>query len=59
MTSEDYMNSPEWDYEIECIISDMREKLYDMKDSLYTITNDGDVITNDGNVTIINEVIDG
>lgn len=35
MTSEDYMNCPEWDHEIELIILDFRERLYDLKDSLY------------------------
>ena len=35
MTSEDYMNSYEWDHEIEMIIQDMREKLYDLKEKNY------------------------
>jgi len=44
MTSEDYMNTPEWDHEIEIIISDMREKLYDLKAQYITLHNDGTIV---------------
>ena len=40
MTSEDYMNSYEWDHEIEMIIQDMREKLYDLKEKNYPTKED-------------------
>jgi hypothetical protein len=47
MTSEDYMNTYEWDNEIEIIIQDMREKLYDLKAQYITIYNDGTVVMKD------------
>lgn len=47
MTSEDYMNTHEWDYEIEMIIQDMREKLYDLKAKYITIHDDGTVVIKD------------
>ena len=40
MTSEDYMNSYEWDREIEIIIQEMRDKLYDLKDKNYPTSKD-------------------
>ena len=40
MTSEDYMNSYEWDREIEIIIQEMRDKLYDLKDKTYPTSKD-------------------
>ena len=49
MTSEDYMNTYEWDNEIEIIIQDMREKLYDLKSQYITIHDDGTVIIKDIN----------
>ena len=47
MTSEDYMNTYEWDNEIEIIIQDMREKLYDLKAQYITKHDDGTVIMKD------------
>ena len=47
MTSEDYMNTYEWDNEIEIIIQDMREKLYDLKEKYITIHDDGTVVIKD------------
>ena len=47
MTSEDYMNTYEWDNEIEVIIQDMREKLYDLKAQYITIHDDGTVVMKD------------
>ena len=47
MTSVDYMSTPEWDHEIEVIISDMREKLYDLKAQYITIYDDGTVVMKD------------
>ena len=44
MTSEDYMNTYEWDHEIETIIQDMRERLYDLKAQYVTIHDDGTVV---------------
>ena len=40
MTSEDYMNSYEWDREIEIIIQEMRDKLYDLNDKNYPTKKD-------------------
>ena len=40
MTSEDYMNSYEWDHEIEMIIQEMRDKLYDLMDKNYPTKKD-------------------
>ena len=47
MTSEDYMNTHEWDNEVEIIIQDMREKLYDLKEKYITLYDDGTVVIKD------------
>ena len=47
MTSEDYMNTYEWDHEIEMIIQDMREKLYDLKEKYVIVYHEGSVTIED------------
>lgn len=49
MTSEDYMNTYEWDHEIELIIQDMREKLYDLSEKYDIVYKDDSVIIEDIN----------
>ena len=49
MTSEDYMNTYEWDHEIELIIQDMREKLYDLSEKYDIVYKDHSVIIEDIN----------
>jgi len=49
MTKEDYMNSYEWDHEIEMIIQDMRDRLHDLKDKYYSIHSDGSIVVKDHN----------